>query len=283
VKRETQLDHRERVMRAVVEIERDLDAPSSLETIAEHACLSPFHFHRVFTGLVGEGPAEYVRRLRLERAAHQLATTKESVGDIARRAGYAKPESFTRAFEARFGRSPSAFRAENAPLWAERHGKPEIRGARIEIVPPLRVAFIRHVGPYEQVAPRFAQLRQWGQARAGRIPAGRDALFIGMAHDIPGITPPEQLRFDCCVEVEEGCTSEGEIAVQTVFGSAYAVALHQGTFATLGETYMRLARDFIPSQGASMAQGPSVEIYLTPPEQSMTSPGLTEVLIPAKQ
>ena len=58
----------ERVMRAVVAIERDLDATLSLPELADHACLSPFHFHRLFTAVVGEAPAEYVRRLRLALA-----------------------------------------------------------------------------------------------------------------------------------------------------------------------------------------------------------------------
>jgi AraC family transcriptional regulator len=69
----------ERVMRAVVAIERDLDATLSLPELADHACLSPFHFHRLFTAVVGEPPAEYVRRLRLERAAHELSTSHRAM------------------------------------------------------------------------------------------------------------------------------------------------------------------------------------------------------------
>jgi DNA gyrase inhibitor GyrI len=70
--------------------------------------------------------------------------------------------------------------------------------------------------------------------------------------------------------------------VQFIFGATYAVALHQGTFASLEETYSRLARDFIPSQGATMAAEPSAEIYLTPPERTLNQPGLTEVLLPIR-
>ena len=73
-------------MHAVVAIERDLDATFSLPELADHACLSPFHFHRLFTAVVGEPPAEYVRRLRLERAAHELSTSHRAVADIGRAA-----------------------------------------------------------------------------------------------------------------------------------------------------------------------------------------------------
>jgi AraC family transcriptional regulator len=275
----TAADHRERVLRAVVEIERDLDTVPSLDALAEHACLSPFHFHRVFAGLIGEGPAEYSRRLRLERAAHGLATSEDRIADIGARAGYANPESFTRAFQAKFGVNPSQFRAEYAPKWAERPTKGEPTMGRIEIVPPLTVAFIRHVGAYELVVPQFEKLRKWGESGAGRVPKGREPLLLGIAHDIPGVTPTEQLRFDCCMEVEPECRAEGDVGVRTVFEGAYAVALHQGTFATLSETYMRLARDFVPSQKATLAGGPMVEIYLSPPERTVSEPGLTEVLM----
>jgi AraC family transcriptional regulator len=275
----TVADHRARILRAVVEIERDLDRDVSLDEMAEQACLSRFHFHRVFAGLMGEGPAEYTRRLRLERAAHGLVTTSDRIVTIGKRAGYAKPESFTRAFMARFGVTPSAFRAEHAPRWADRVPSDEKAKGRIEAVPELPVAFIRYVGPYENVVPQFDRLRQWGQARAGRAPKGRDPLLIGIAHDIPGVTPPDQLRFDCGMEVEPGCRPEGEVGVRRAFGGVYAIALHQGTFATLAESYARLAREFVPSQKAVLAGGPAIEIYLTPPERTMTEPGLTEILM----
>src|SRR5690242_307626 len=103
--------YRERVLRALVEIERDGGELLGLDALAREACLSPFHFHRVFTAIVGEGPAEYSRRLRLERAAHELTVSEDTVRSIARRAGYARQESFTRAFQAQFGATPSAFRA----------------------------------------------------------------------------------------------------------------------------------------------------------------------------
>ena len=44
-----------------VDISCELRGPlnPSLDTLAGHACLSPFHFHRVFRAIVGENPAEY--------------------------------------------------------------------------------------------------------------------------------------------------------------------------------------------------------------------------------
>lgn len=272
------------MLRALVEIERDPARVLELEALAREACLSPFHFHRVFSAIVGEGPAEYARRLRLERAAHHLAMSDEAVSAIARRAGYARQESFTRAFQARYGATPSAFRREQRGRWAPvASGGGESRVGRVEVIPPLRVAFIRHVGPYEQAPAQFERLMHWAAgagSRATRRGAQQEPLLLGIAHDNPALTPASHLRFDCCVAIADDVQrGEGDVAIQTVLGGRYAVAVHQGSFATLAQTYRWLARDFLPQQKLSFRPAPTVEIYLTPPSVEATD-GLTEVLLP---
>jgi AraC family transcriptional regulator len=264
-------------MRAVVAIERDLDAALSLSELADHACLSPFHFHRLFTAVVGEGPAEYVRRLRLERAAHELSTTQRAVADIGREAGYGSQSAFTRAFRARFGSAPGVFRHERG-RWAGPLAERRTLVGRIEMLAPLRVAFVRHVGPYDQVRPVFERLAIWAAARASNI----EPLFLGLAHDDPSITPAAQLRFDCCIEVTPQVRAEGDIGVTEVGGGEYASAVHRGPFDRLAETYGWLALDFMPREGRSMRKAPCVEIYLTPPERTPPAELLTEVLIPVR-
>ena len=98
VRPSTTVSYRERIARAVVAIESDPALNPSLDTLAGHACLSPFHFHRVFRAIVGENPAE-PRRLRLERAAHELLTTDRTVSSIGVEAG-------TRAAHRSRGRFP---------------------------------------------------------------------------------------------------------------------------------------------------------------------------------
>jgi AraC family transcriptional regulator len=261
-------------MRAVVAIERDLDADLSLLDLADHACLSPFHFHRLFTAVVGESPAEYVRRLRLERAAHELSTSQRAVGDIAREAGYGSQSAFTRAFGERFGCAPGEFRERERGRWAGRVVEPRKLVGRIETVAPLRVAFVRHIGPYDQARPVFERLVAWAAARASNI----EPLFLGLAHDNPRVTPAAQLRFDCCIEVTEHVRSEGDVTVTELPGGEYATAVHRGPFDRLAETYAWLAGDFMPRERRSMRKAPCVEIYLTPPAEL-----ITEVLVPTRR
>jgi AraC family transcriptional regulator len=207
----------ERVMRAVVAIERDLDADLSLPELADQACLSPFHFHRLFAALVGEAPAEDVRRLRLERAAHELSTSDRGVAEIGREAGYGNQSAFTRAFGERFGCAPGEFRERECGRWAAPVEQRKLVG-RVETITPLRVAFVRHVGPYDQVRAAFERLAVWAAARSSNI----EPLFLGLAHDNPRITPASHLRFDCCVEVNANVRGEGRVGVTEVCGGEYA-------------------------------------------------------------
>ncbi len=75
----TEMDYSERVMRVLNFIQKNLDRPLPLEDLAAVACFSPYHFHRVFRGMVGESVKQHVRRLRLERAAQHLKVSERPV------------------------------------------------------------------------------------------------------------------------------------------------------------------------------------------------------------
>jgi len=79
------------------------------------ACLSPYHFHRVYRAMRGETTADTVRRLRLHRAAVDLIAGELPVARVARRAGYGSQEAFTRAFKAAYGVPPARYRASFVP------------------------------------------------------------------------------------------------------------------------------------------------------------------------
>lgn len=68
----TRLSYQRAVELAISEIVVNLDRALDFHQLARRAAMSPFHFHRVFRGMVGETPLEMHRRLRLERAAWTL-------------------------------------------------------------------------------------------------------------------------------------------------------------------------------------------------------------------
>jgi len=77
---------------------------------AAQAFLSRSQFDRVIRATAGEPPAAFQRRVLLERAAFQLATSKVGILEIALDAGYSSHEAFVRAFRRAYGVSPSEWR-----------------------------------------------------------------------------------------------------------------------------------------------------------------------------
>src|SRR5688572_6606593 len=106
----TLADYQQRMARVIEHIDANLDALLPIESLARIASFSPYHFHRIFRGMVGETVKGYVKRLRLERAAFALTHTERPVTFVALEAGYDAAEAFTRAFRAQFGVSPQAYR-----------------------------------------------------------------------------------------------------------------------------------------------------------------------------
>src|SRR5690242_321586 len=84
----------------------------TLENASRKACLSPFHFNRLFARAFGETPHEFVTRKRIEEAKKLLLLDRESVTDICFAVGYESLGSFSTRFRSLTGLSPGAFRRE---------------------------------------------------------------------------------------------------------------------------------------------------------------------------
>ncbi len=99
-----------RLERGMAMIHGNLASPLTVSEIARTACLSPFHFHRLFAAAYGETPHRYITRLRLERAAALLHGSERGVADVALDCGFESVGSFTTLFTRRFGTPPARFR-----------------------------------------------------------------------------------------------------------------------------------------------------------------------------
>jgi AraC family transcriptional regulator len=99
-----------KVADAVRQIELAPDAALTLDSLADAAGMSPYHFLRVFSAACGVTPHQYVRRARLRRAAEQLLAEPSRIIDIALDSGFSDVSNFNHAFRAEFGVSPSSYR-----------------------------------------------------------------------------------------------------------------------------------------------------------------------------
>ena len=233
-------DYKARILRVLTHIQAHLDEALDLEVLARVACFSSFHFHRIFAAMTGETLADHVRRLRLERAATELRSGGKQVIQVALDAGYEAHEAFTRAFKTAYGVPPAAFRRTTMgsairPAPSGVHFRPgvpltnfnpnhittKIMKVITKRVKPMNVAYLRHIGPYEDT-------RQTWQDLIARLSADKQirkrSTYIGIGHDNPSVTPAAELRYDACVTVDKGYEPKQPVKLQSVAGGDYAVA-----------------------------------------------------------
>ena len=113
--------HRPRGAGALAHLAAHLDAPPDLPVLARLAGVSPRQLERVFVRTFGESPRACLRRLRLERAAALVRTTRRRILGLALEAGFESHEAFTRAFKHRFGRTPIEYRRLPQAIPQPRH------------------------------------------------------------------------------------------------------------------------------------------------------------------
>lgn len=83
----------------------------SLDMLATMACLSKYHFLRLFRMAYGNSPHQYIQQLRIEKARSILSRTDTPISDVADALGFVNSQSFSRLFAQRMGVSPTAYRA----------------------------------------------------------------------------------------------------------------------------------------------------------------------------
>ena len=199
-----------------------------LEKVSAAAGLSPFHFHRVFQALMGETLADFVKRLRLDKALVTMSHGRRlSLTRVAIDCGFSSSSDFSRCFKQRFGDSPSAF---DITGWREAHGaelearlhrsaddlhltglprglNPDGFKVKIRELPARTVAYIRVRKSYQgdNVIKATQRLIKWAERNSLA-----DGQWLGYQWDNPEITPLEQCVYHIAVEAER-FTPKGEI------------------------------------------------------------------------
>lgn len=109
--------HIDRTLRSSKWLEGHLRDPIGVEELAYEAGYSLHHYIRVFRGVTGRRPIEFLQQRRLTWAAQALLETKRPVQWVAQQAGYDSPSSFGRAFRRQYGMSPLAYRGAGEHHW----------------------------------------------------------------------------------------------------------------------------------------------------------------------
>ncbi|MAU02087.1 MAG: AraC family transcriptional regulator [Anaerolineaceae bacterium] len=274
-------------------VQSHLDADLSLAELAEKAALSPYHFHRLFRGTIGETPKQYTQRLRLERAAFDLKIRDATILEIALNWGFQAPETFTRAFKRWFGVTPRQYRTSYGRSLHQQHPtnttllntlatKTSCSRVTIQKLKPIPVAFIRHLGAYEKVdTGQYNTLINWADAHG--LYTG-DNLLLGVGHDDPNITPTEKVRFDICLSVDEPFRADGNIGCQTLPGGHFATMTYIGPLdAGFDQVYHNFFQQLAQIKNIELIGLPVIEIYRTTRINPAYALNETDIFIPVRK
>lgn len=149
-----QEQYRARLEQVITFLAAHLAEPLSLETLAGVAGFSPYHFHRIFSGLLGETPGDALNRLRLERAANLLLKSPQSVTAIALACGFSSSAAFARSFRQHFGVTASAYRARGGAATQSGHALsaplalPELGAVQVKPLPAIPVIYVANLEGY---------------------------------------------------------------------------------------------------------------------------------------
>lgn len=299
-KMSTLADYGKRIERVVHYIFTHLDDELDVMGLAEIACFSPYHFHRVFHAMMGETVYETIRRLRLHRAAYDLLEGQKPVAAVAARAGYGSVEAFGRAFKASYGLPPAAYRNKgaltvppslaphvvgNSPAYSL---KERIMDTENAIIPAKEIGFakfegvtlaaMRHTGPYHEIGRTCERLGAWAGSRGLLGPKTRS---FAIYYDAPQAVPADELRSDVGVAVSPDFQPDrDDVGIVSIPAGRCAVFHHKGPYVELAGVYRWLYGVWLPNSGEEPADFPVFEEYLNNP--AMTSPRdlLTAIHLP---
>jgi AraC family transcriptional regulator len=266
--------------RVTTHIYDHLDDELDLASLAEIACLSPYHWHRIYQAVLGESAVDTVKRLRLQRAAAQLAQTAMPISEIAKRAHYASLPSFTRSFKASFGLPPASYREGGSHRRFDGRSVDQPGdGFGVEIItkPRLDIACVRHAGPYLEIGRAFDTL--FGIAGARGL-VSFSARLVGVYLDDPSCTPEAELRALAGLVIDEGARVDPPLERAELRGGPYAVLRHKGPYADMKAAYHWLFGTWLPHSGAEAGNAPVFEEYLNNPRDTPPTELRTDIHLP---
>jgi AraC family transcriptional regulator len=283
-----QEQYRARLEQVITFLAAHLSEPLSLETLAGVAGFSPYHFHRIFSGLLGETPGDFLNRLRLERAANLLLKSPQSITTIALVCGFSSSATFARSFRQHFGLSASEYRdqggatpqASPAPLSAPIH-LPDLGVVQVKPLPAIPVIYVANLEGYsiEKICAAWNRLTKWGGAR-GLFDSQTRA--IGVTYDDPQITAANRCRYYACLTVPGKVETSQRVGYMEIGAGLHALAHVTVAAQEITRVYHAIYGHWLPGSGLQPTDRPTYEIYLQTPDQHPQGKYELEVCVPVE-
>jgi len=273
--------YEDRINRAIGLIDREIDSDLSVEQLAAAACLSPYHFHRVFSALTGESVHALTTRMRMQRA---LSLTRRNERprwkQIAGAVWFRSQDVFARAFQRHYGCSPSGFDLER--WWRERSDRKPVfavsdyfmrpapdlpQDFTVTIVrwPAANLVVSRATGGYlnpERLVAAYGRLRDAATAHDWMLPN----RLSGASRDDPERVPLSRCRYDFTLEVDGDAPLPRGLIRSCRAEGAWATTRVTGAMADVDRAWNLLFKSWLPRSGRELRDEPAEEIYHQTPE-----------------
>ncbi len=285
MKKATSANYRQRLTVVIDYIHDNINGALDVNTLADVAFMSPYHFHRIYRELMQETVNATVRRLRLQKAAIDLIRTDQSIQTIAQGISYGSIEAFTRAFSKQFSVSPSEYRNTKklnctndepfiAMLPAEQKRYEMMFNVEEIKVEEIHLAGYSHKGDYMEIGNTFEKL--FMNANSHNLLSEKTRSF-GLYYDDPKSVETDQLRSMACISVDESQSLDSELERVTIPAGKCVSVLFQGPYAELEKPYDWLFGHWIPNNGKEIADFPPFEEYLNDPKNTPPNELLTRI------
>jgi AraC family transcriptional regulator len=291
-----------RINMAMDFIDNNYSKNISLEDVAKAAYFSPFHFHRVFSTLVGETVNNFITRRRIEKSAVYLLRGYDySISEIAEMNGFNSPAAFSRAFKKYYGTSASdmqnmvksqfskickvdskncknKFTIETYICNVEKILNSMNMKTNVEVkeMPEFKVAYMRHTGEYIGIGKVFEKLYMWAMKNAC---ISQDTKAISVYHDDPKVTEPEKVRTSACLTMDKDFKPEGEVGMLTVKKGKYAVGHFEVSQSEFGDAWNYMCAWTIEN-GYEEGDGDYYEIYCNNHKEHPEGKFIVDICIP---
>ncbi len=300
-----------RINRVMEYIDNHYNESISLNNLANIAHFSPFHFHRIFSTLTGETPADFCLRIRTEKAAQQLKDyPSKSITDIVFDCGFSSMALFARTFKKHFSISASAYRKMEQPIvvidgvYYSKNGQALSKKNQIYVdrnnelcsinlkqiiimetkvivkeMPDMQVIYCRHTGAFNEIHKAYSKLMQFAGPR-GLL--SENSHTVTVYHDDPSVTAIEKVRQSACLVVDKDLSVEGEIAKMTIKGGKYAVG-HFEISVTEFENAWNTMCVWMTESGYEPGEGNPYELYYADPQNHPENKFVLDICIPLKR
>jgi AraC family transcriptional regulator len=317
ISNKTKYEYIYRVNRAIDYIWAHAVENLDLGKIAKEACLSKYHFHRIFHNQMGETVNEFVRRQRLEFAFFKLGVEEnKSITEIALECGFSSSQNFTKAFKKHFDVSPKFVRGEynwykmrgiGGPVnkLSEKEDLPRTiycsdtghewinsltkkvreqkRPMRVNVVemPSFHLAYIRIIGhDHEKHRQARKKISLWAKER-GLL--NENSLLIGVLNSDGFVTTPEKFSYDICLTIPRKYININErLNIRDIPGGKYAVYHCETDKHDTEEEWVRLFIDWLPSSGYKIDTRHAYQIYCNDYDEHPLKHMIADLCIPIK-